>query len=367
MKKIFFCCLLLLGACRNEQDQKTSIKFDPDSEDYTFDPRNLFSSIRVIPLHAPSDILIDAESDVEYDNDKFFVVETQRRKRVDIFDSNGQYVGSVAARGRGGNEYIGINSFQIIDSIIAIYSYHNKSIYFYHTDGAFVRKESLKYNPLHLLKVENGYWGYSGYSGVVPERVVRMDTEGQIVEKYLPAEGNIIPLSESGAVFTSYDRGVLVRESLRNEITYINENGKIETFLKFDFGKYNIPKTYFDNSDPYAAAEKLMKSDFVVMDRFFINNDYAVLSVNFQKGGNEIKMITSIGIENNNIWKWLKSDPKGSLSMFFSSARQLTSNSELVLIVDADRVKEFSAAYPDLIPRLENSGDNPYIVLCRLK
>lgn len=119
------------------------------------------------------------------------------------------------ARGRGGNEYIGINSFQIIDSIIAIYSYHNKSIYFYHTDGAFVRKESLKYNPLHLLKVENGYWGYSGYSGVVPERVVRMDTEGQIVEKYLPAEGNIIPLSESGAVFTSYDRGVLVRESLR--------------------------------------------------------------------------------------------------------------------------------------------------------
>lgn len=321
----------------------------------------------MIPLSAPSDILIDAQSDVVYDDNKFFVVETQRRKRVDVFDSDGQYVGSVAARGRGGNEYIGINSFQIIDSMLAIYSYHNKSIYFYRTDGMFVRKESLKYNPLHLLKNGNEYWGYSGYSGVVPERVVKMDAEGQIVEKYMPAEGAIIPLSESSAVFTSYDRGVLVRESLRNEIAYIDENGNVETFLKFDFGKYNIPKTYFNNSDPYAAAEKLMKSDFVVMDRFFINNDYAVLSANFQKGqGNEIKMISSIGVENNGTWKWLKADSKGVLSMFFSSARQLTPNSELVLIVDADRVKEFSVEFPDLIPELESSNDNPYIVLCRL-
>lgn len=367
MKKILFCCLLLLGACKNEEDLKPSIKFDPDSKDYIYSPRDLFSSIRVIPLSAPSDILIDAQSDVVYDDNKFFVVETHRRKRVDIFDSNGQYLSSVAARGRGGNEYIGINSFQIVDSMIAIYSYQNKSIYFYHSDGTFVRKDPLEYNPLHLLKDKDGYWGYSGYSGVVPERVVRMDTDGKIIEKYLPVEGSVIPLSESSAVFTKHGKGVLVRESLRNEIAYIDENGKVGTFLKFDFGKYNIPETYFNNSDPYAAAEKLMKSDLVIMDRFFINNEFAVLSANFQKGVKEIKMITSIGVGNKETWKWLKADSKGVLSMFFSSARQLTPNSELVLIVDADRVKEFSIEFPDLIPELEPSNDNPYIVLCRLK
>lgn len=367
MRKFLFGSLLLLIACGTDNNAQEGIAYNPDGKNFVSAPEDLFSSLRVISLQGPDDIIIDPGSDLICEENKFYIVDAIHRKRVDTFDTNGQYMGSVASAGRAGNEYIGINSVQVTNGTLAVYSYHNKAIYHFNTDGSFIEKDQLEYNPLSLSKDKDEYWGFSGYTAELPERVVKMDAAGKIIGKYLPSEMPIIPLEENSPVFTVYDNGMLVRESLRNEIFYIDENGQEEVFLKFDFGKYNIPDEYFKNSDPYAAAAKLMESDFVIMNRFFINENHKVLSADFQMGSRGGQIISSLGVESGGKWRWLKSEKEGPLSIFFSSARQLTPNSEVVLLVEGERIKEFAAEYPELIGEFDNKTDNPCIVLCHLK
>jgi hypothetical protein len=366
-RKFLFGSLLLLIACGTDNNARQGIAYNPDNKNFVSAPEDLFSFLGVIPLQGPDDVIIDSGSDLIYDEGRFYVVDASRRKRVDIFDTDGRYTGSVASAGRAGNEYIGIDNVQVTDGTIAVYSYHNKAIYHFNVDGSFIEKEQLEYNPLSLLKDQDGYWGFSGYTAELPERVVKMDAAGKIVGKYLPSEMPIIALEERAPVFTGYNRGVLVREAFRNEIFYVGDDGQEEVFLKFDFGKYNVPKEYFKNSDPYTAAEKLMESDFVMMNRFLINENHKVLSVDFQLGSREGKIISSLGVESNGKWRWLKSEKEGTLSMFFSSTRQMTSDSDVVLLVDGERVREFAAGYPELVGEFDDTTDNPCIVLCRLK
>lgn len=369
MKKYLLCSVLFLMACGGRgQNIPQSIVYDPDDKDYNFAPWEVFASMRVIQLQELDDILIDTESDLIFDEDNFYIVDASRRKRVDAFDMDGRYMGSVASAGRAGNEYIGIDNVQVVDGAVAIYSYHNKAVHYYNIDGSFIKKDILDYNPLSLLKDKDGYWGFSGYTGKMVERVVKMDADGKIVGKYLPSEMPIIPLEENSSVLTGYKDGVLVRESLRNVIFNINENGQEEIFLKFDFGKYNVPEKYFNNSDPYAAAEKLMASDYVIMNRFLVNNDHMILSVDFQLASREGLVISSLGVESGGKWRWLKTEKEGPLSMFFSAVRQLTPDSDLVLLTDGNRIKEFVAKYPELNVEFDNSiTDNPCIVLCHIK
>lgn len=108
-----------------------------------------------------------------------------------------------------------------------------------------------------------------------------MDMKGKIIEKYLPVS-KIIPLTEESSVFIPYKGDLLIRETLRSDIFKIDSTGNAHTFISFDFGRYNVPRSYFENNDPVAAATKLMQSDIAIMDRFFVNDDYMVLSVDFR-------------------------------------------------------------------------------------
>lgn len=368
--KFFLSCalLLLLIACnKNNCELHDVIFYNPDDKANISVPQNIFSSIQIISLKCPDEIIVDPEGDVIYKENKFYCVDF-KRNRVDIFDSNGLYICSVASQGRSGNEYLGIAGVQVIDDCVAIYSYHNKAVYYYDIDGTFVRKDPIECNPMNLLKNGNYYWGYTGFSnGKISERVVKMNSDGQIIEKYMPSNAAIIPMEERGDVFIIHDGDVLIRESFCNKISCINKMGQVETFLKFDFGKYNVPDKYFKYSDPYTAAQKLLNSDFAIMERFFINQNHLVLSVNFQFGSQEGKIISSLGVESNGKWRWLKSEKEGTLSMFFSSTRQMTSDSDVVLLVDGERVREFAAGYPELVGEFDDTTDNPCIVLCRLK
>ena len=217
--------------------------------------------MEVITLQCPDEVIVDTGNDLLFDAGIFYLVDRAHRKSVDLFDRQGGYIGSVQAFGRSGAEYAGISGVQPVDLLVAVYSYHNQALYCYDRQGRFVRRDSLAYGPLDLLKVSDGYWGYAGYSNTVPSRVVRMDPQGTITREYLPT-ANIIPLSETSSVFVPHDGDLFIREVLQRRIFRIDAAGELSTFLTFDFGRWNIPDTYFESDDPMQAAQKLMTSDF---------------------------------------------------------------------------------------------------------
>jgi len=364
---LFVTLLLITVACNKKEDTFHNIvKYNPNDKSCQTSPDELFSSLEIIPLEGPEDVIIDTESNVIYDNNRFYIIDAIRRKRIDIFNAQGQYISSIKAFGRSGNEYIGIDHVQLLDSLVAVYSCHNKALYYFDINGTFVKKEPIQYAPLDLLKVQDGYWGYVGNAGEIPARIVKMDMKGKIIEKYLPVS-KIIPLTEESSVFIPYKGDLLIRETLRSDIFKIDSTGNAHTFISFDFGRYNVPRSYFENNDPVAAATKLMQSDIAIMDRFFVNDDYMVLSVDFQMADDSDAAFSSLGICHRDKWKWLRSEHRGALSMFYSTTKALTQKSALIILSEAQPILDFKKVYPELVPEFNHNTDNSFIVLCHLK
>ena len=361
--------LFLCMACATENETPGNVvRFDPNSKEMIYEPQALFSSIQVISLHAPEDVIINTEGNFMFDGNRFYFVDPNIRKCVDIFDIQGEYIGSVAAQGRSETEYLEINSTQVIDSLVAIYSYHNKAVYYYDANGRFVKKDVLACSPRTVFKDKDHYWGYNGFAnGQMPERVVEIDEKGIVAAKYLPSSAVIIPMSERATVFTSCDSLLLIRETLSDEIHAIDARKEVRTFLKFDFGKYSIPPTYFTQANPYDAATQLLSSDFATIDRFYINNHHAVVGVNFQFGSQEGRVLPTIGISDGDTWRWLKAEEEGPMSLFHSSLRGLTPDSRMILVAEKEPIEAFAKAHPDLVGQVEYSNDNPCLVLCKIK
>ncbi len=184
--------LLTLTACNTDGCRRGTVAYNPQQRTGEVAPEKLFSSMEVITLQCPDEVIVDTGNDLLFDAGIFYLVDRAHRKSVDLFDRQGGYIGSVQAFGRSGAEYAGISGVQPVDLLVAVYSYHNQALYCYDRQGRFVRRDSLAYGPLDLLKVSDGYWGYAGYSNTVPSRVVRMDPQGTITREYLPT-ANIIP------------------------------------------------------------------------------------------------------------------------------------------------------------------------------
>ncbi len=115
------------------------------------------------------------------------------------------------------------------------------------------------------------------------------------------------------------------------------------------------------------AAQKLMSSDFALMNRFMINDDFTVAEVGFNPNSDDGTSFSSIGVGHRGAWRWLRADREGPRALFFSAARALTPDSELVLLTDAERLAALKEACPTLVPDFQADTDNALVVLCRLK
>lgn len=358
--------LLALTACGPTQTQPGTVTYDPNAKAARSAPEALFSSLEIIPLTAPEEVVIDTESDVLRDDSCFYVIDALHRKRIDIFDRRGRHIGAINASGRSGSEYLDINRVQLVDSLVAVYSYHNRALYYYDRSGAFVGKDTLQYAPIDLLKLRDGYWGYAGNSGEIPSRVVRMDAGGRIVGELLPA-AKVIPMQEKSSVFIPCGTDLILRENLRRDILRIDSAGTVHPFLTLDFGRYNVPDAYFESEDPMAAATGLMQSDFASLDRLFLNGAFTVLTVDFQTNGSGGEPFGSLGVCHGERWRWLRAGNREPQALFFTAARALTPDSELLLITDTERLAALKRVCPELVPDLETDTDNTCIVLCHLK
>ena len=232
--------LLTLMACNTDGVPQGTVAYNPQQRTGEVAPEELFSSMEVITLQCPDEVIVDTGNDLLFDAGIFYLVDRAHRKSVDLFDRQGGYIGSVRAFGRSGAEYADISGVQPVDSLVAVYSYHNQALCYYDRQGRFVRRDSLAYQPLDLLKISDGYWGYAGYSNTVPSRVVKMDPQGTITREYLPT-ANIIPLSETSSVFVPHDGDLFIREVLQRRIFRIDAAGELSTFLTFDFGAGTSP------------------------------------------------------------------------------------------------------------------------------
>ncbi len=68
--------------------------------------------------------------------------------------------------------------------------------------------------------------------------------------------------------------------------------GSAVPFLKFDFGKYNVPESYWETENAMQAFTDLSQKGFISIAGFMMNDDYIVTELNQQTGMEDSSVIT---------------------------------------------------------------------------
>jgi hypothetical protein len=341
----------------------------------------VISSVVILPIETSGSSLISSDDQLFVHDGDYYFVDKRNRKIVSRFDAAGRFLNTIGSPGRADNEYADIYDAWPLDGNIGIYSYTDNAVYSHSPDGKFISKKPFESKPEHIAPAQGGgYWGYMGYNnGEMPERVIKTDDSGAILGKFMPSEAKILHMAETNEIFTPDGDGVLVRESFGGAIRSIDRQGAVSEKYVFDFGRYNIPDTYFEYSDPSTAASALFGSDFANLYTFFESRRHSVLQVSYQFGSQPRETrdnAMATGFRSGSEWLWVKSGTYNSPTILTGSARALVDGDTLVLLVDNYKIREFAALNPGLVRNpaaldtfdgMDDDAANPSLLLCKLR
>lgn len=369
--------MVLCSAC-------TSNRLSVDEADYVVsynfsnsqqleNKKELIESITIVPLQTISESLLGSELQVVAIGDNFLIVDLSKNL-ITRFSSDGQFLNHIGRHGRGGNEYVTIdNVFVDEERQIHVYSSPNSCEYIYNLAGVFIEKMVVKAKARQIYRNGKTLWAYSGFSnGAYPERLLRIQND-EIVEKYLFSEARIFSFGDISPVFISAGKQLFLREQLTNCIYQIEDN-LIHTVYKFDFGKYAIPRDFFEQNDPMKAAHILLDRSFASISYAAQNKDYWLVEADLQDPQRNVIFAYGIGEKKTGKWHWAAYESNDDLSSPLAkhSALQSFVSNTLLGIVDAARLIDSNwkqntlLANPDVIDMLQET-DNPVIICLKLK
>jgi hypothetical protein len=377
-------CALMSAACSGGQKGTDGpIRHEYNASDPGAEIGDVISEITIVPMETGGGkSLISSEDLVFVNNGEYYFVDQSprgSRKNVARFDARGRFLNTIGSPGRADNEYPDISSVCPAGDLIEIFSVQANAVFSYSTDGKFIARKAFEAEMVqHIMPADGGgYWAYAGYGTGLPERVFKTDADGAVVERLLPTDANVMHLGEFHNPFVADGDNMLVREVFGRTVWSIDPRGAVSEKYVFDFGRYNIPDSYFDSSNAMAKAMTLMGSDFANFYSLFESRRHSVAQIDFQLGSSpERDIFLATGFRSGNEWRWVKSGTDKSPAILSHSARALVDGNTLVLLADNYMIREFATQNPELIrnpealDRLDGKDDyaaNPSILLCKLK
>jgi hypothetical protein len=387
ISKLYSCvsvaCALMSAACSGGQKGTDGpIRYEYNLSDPGAEIGDVISEITIVPMETDEGSLISSEDLVFVNNGEYYFVDQSprgSRKNVMRFDARGRFLNTIGSPGRADNEYPDIGSAYPAGDRIEIFSAQAKAVFSYSADGKFIARKPFEAEMVqHIMPAyDGGYWAYAGFGTGLPERVFKTDDAGAVVERFLPSDANVIHLGEFHNPFIPDGDNVLVREVFGRTVWSIDPRGAVSEKYVFDFGRYNIPDSYFDSSDAMAKAMTLMGSDFANFYSLFESRRRSVAQIDFQLGSSpERDIVLATGFRRGNEWRWVKSGTNKSPTILSHSARALVDGDTLVLLVDNYKIREFIAQNPGLVRNaatldrpdgMDDDSANPSILLCKLK
>ena len=370
MKTNLFSVFLILAfviACTTNKDSQSG-KQTIDLSKILQNPNNdkIFKGVRYVKLESNPDIMLGDDLYFEIQNGNLYILDRKNQKAVLIFDKSGNFKNKVGKPGKGPEEYVRPVDFLIRNDTIDILSNTGKStIYSYKENGDFIQKKELNYAALSFQFIQDQYYAiYTSYNKSMHDyRLYLLDRKGNEIKKLLPNNTKLnIPAGEQS--FSLCDNQVFYFEPF-NDTIYTLQTSGVKPFYVLDFGRYNIPKEFFQK-ELTEGFTMINKQGFSVIKNVFANQKNMIFEITRQQEGvapgvflivynkktQNLENITAT--EDNTIFRY----PIG-----------LNDNNEMMYLVFpmGDITKEFSKYGLDLsIPDFKES-DNPAIVFCELK
>lgn len=240
---IVYIGVMCFASCRNDgrPSERQSVKWDcSQMTTDSFDSRELFKSVELIPLETTDKSLIGRVDKAVFFDSVVCVMDKTTAGNICVFNANtGKYLWKIGSYGRGRGEYIRLYDFSIDENSQNIYvlSERNKMMKF-DINGKFVDQKELPFSSTAFEVSDGRFYFVCGTHSEYNLCVT--DTNFKIKSEHFPMSdfGNnyvqsIHPLQKTAD-------GILYNRHLDNNIYNIDAFGNISVKYAIDLGRDSI-------------------------------------------------------------------------------------------------------------------------------
>lgn len=363
--------VLLLLSCNVDKKQAfTTISiFDLKKADFQL------NSIRVVALETTDSCLLGEKNRlIQVDDSDIFIGDLSKmNKKIFRFGSDGQFKNSIGQRGKGTKEYIDLTDFTIADNVVSVLSFNGEraEIFNYQDNGKFVSRMPINIGATSFMRIGSSYLFLIGNRpDLCSYRLYLTDLKGKTLASFLPYKG--IAYQKLGS-FTKVGSSVLLRQNL-DRYVYKYEGEKIRKTYAFNFGKYAIPKSYYEslNSVTYITEfAKLQENGYAEITQYFETPKYIVFEATVNWGFETPYQIEYLVIDKNS--QQIKRYSCRSDNRILGTLVGVNKKDELIFKVDAIAILDNKNKF-DKLPILNRQNlqglkvsDNPVLFYCTLK
>lgn len=242
---------------------------------------NVVESVILVPLETDSEHLIGSMADIIVTDDSYVVIDGQNGN-IFRYTLDGRFLNAIGRRGNGPEEYVHINDVQYRDSSLYVYSVPSK-IQHFSLDGTMLGARTFDDQELGVMSwlTPDGVLTYYGYGSGREGRFALLS--GDSPKFFYPSDEKVMNLTPAAQIFSASGDSVFVVDSY-SDVVKLYRSGQMYDGPSFDFGKYAIPGSFFEQDDSFLAMDSLLGSEFATISQYLCDGESRLLLFNVQKG-----------------------------------------------------------------------------------
>jgi len=304
--------VLLFTACnsRNEGDiEKIIVDLGKTRIEKLED---IIEKIDTISLETTPTSLIGSITKTFLCNDKIFIWDSKQNK-LSVFSEKGAFLNNIGMKGRGGNEFIGLNDFVVNKDTVFLYDFSGQKMLKYKNDGSFICNIPLEdsFSLVQLLPNNDGFIVLNTFSNRKDNPKFRwLDYDFKL--KHTSSEQR---LNGTNLNYSFFQNGeFLVYWELLDDTIYTVTDKEVTPKYVVDFLSYAMPSDikditemneyYMEHSSRIAGIiNNVIETKYIVAFTFI--HDMAFFWALYNKEQNSIRIFKLL--ERNNIFGKLNS------------------------------------------------------------
>lgn len=278
---------IIISACKPSLDKDNSAKIitlnHNADKNTALLPDTIFEEIVFTPLETSNESLIGTFEKLEVTEDRFYILDTRLSKALFVFNKSGNFLFKIKALGKGFGEFIHLNDFCIYKNKIVLLDY--KKVLFYNLDGDFIEEKKIKWAAwnISVLDEQNVFLfdnSHVSKNKFCDYHIIKTDFSFNKNKGYLKP---IQKEHHSNYRFQLFNDSLYITSPQCGDYTlYKYQDSKMIPYLKFDFGKYNIPKDKLNTEFSIEPSREELKP-YVKVRNFILGSKLTY--INYSQNG----------------------------------------------------------------------------------
>lgn len=327
----------LLSACSGNKDTETIIPLNCDvykieiplDEVYYDSITSHISDTSFVILNEKNNIMFScADKIIEY-NSKYYILDQSALRTVVSFKKDGTSDTKYGRVGQGPGEYIFPWDMNIDETGVYVLDTNSKKIIHYTESGDFLNERKIPFFADAFKRLKNGNFIFNTTpSGTQIPSLIYTDSLMNPIAHSIPYQEGYVGGCTTNEIFRNNNSGLCFYRSPSDSLAILDEDGKVHTFIVFDFLDKAIPSKAktdylaFRRSNHSADYLRLVNNPIIVSDSIWIgliedgNNQYTIIFNPFNNKCGCKKFTNSSSVYD--IIEPMFSDGKGSIVSLIS-------------------------------------------------